>query len=265
MVRGGFESITAHYAITIRDRFPIPTMDKLVDKLHGAQIFSKLDLRASYHQIRIVEGDIHKLSFRTHHGHYEFTVMPFGLINAPATFQATMNQFLAEFLRKFVVVFFDDILIYSKSVEEHFTHLRKVFERLETQLFFIRRSKCSFGVEELEYLEHIITTQGVRPDPAKVAAVESWPVPKTVRQVRAFLGLTGYYRRFIRQYAQVAAPITNLLRKNQFKWNEEATQAFIELKQILTSAPVLVYPDFQIPFTVETMLVTLESEPFYYN
>lgn len=188
-------------AITIRDRFLIPMMDELIDELHGATLFSKLDLRAGYHQIRIVEEDIRKSAFRTHHDHYEFTVMLFGLTNAPTTFEATMNQLLEEFLRKFVVVFFDDILIYNRSLEDHCKHLREVLELLERHSFFVRQSKCCFRVSELAYLGHIITTEGIRPDPDKVSAVESWPIPTSMRQVRAFLGLTGYYQHFIRQYA----------------------------------------------------------------
>lgn len=204
-------------AITVRDRFPIPKMDELIDELHRAKNFSKLDLRAGYHQIHIVDEDIRKLAFRTHHGHYEFTVIPLGLTNAPTTFQATMNQLLAEFLRKFVIVFFNDILIYSLSIEDHLQYLYTVLKLLAEQSFFLRQKKCCFGVKELAYLGHIISTEGVRPNPDKVKAVQAWPIPKTVRQVRAFLGLTGYYRRFIYQYAQIASPITNLLTKNQFQ------------------------------------------------
>lgn len=188
-------------------------MDELLDKLHNAKLFSKLDLRSGYHQIRIAEEDIRKSAFRTHHGHYEFTVIPFGLTNAPATFQATMNQLLSAFLWKFVVVFFDDILIYNRSEEDHLIHLREVLHLLQSHSFFVRRSKCSFGVKELVYLGHIVTPDGVRPDPDKVEAVKSWPIPNSLRQVRAFLGFTGYYRRFIRLYAQIASPITNLLRR----------------------------------------------------
>lgn len=147
--------------ISDRNRFPIPIMDEFIDGLHEATIFLKLDLRASYHQIWITEEDIRKSVFRTHHGHYEFTVMPFGLTNTLATFQATMNQLLTEFLRKFVMVFFDDILIYRRSVIEHLHHLQTILELLSTHSFFLRRNKCCFGLKELAYLGHIITTKRV--------------------------------------------------------------------------------------------------------
>lgn len=176
--------------VTVKDRFPIPTMDELIDELHGAQIFSKLDLRAGYHQIRVREDDIPLTAFRTHHGRYVFTVMPFGLTNAPATFQATMNRLFAEHFRKFVVIFFDDILIYSRSTAEHLTHLEMVLNILNANFLFVRKSKCCFGLTELAYLGHIITTRGIRPDPEKVAAVETWTTSVTIKQVRAFLSLT---------------------------------------------------------------------------
>lgn len=156
-----------------------------------------------------MEDDITKSVFQTHHGHYEFTVMPFGLTNVPTT----MNQLLAPFLRKFVVVFFDDILIYSRSEDDHLQHLWEVHGLLKTHSFYLRRNKYCFGVAKLTYLGHIITINGVRPGPGKIVTVESWPLPTTVRQVRSFLGFTGYYRHFIRQYAHVVAPMTNLLQK----------------------------------------------------
>lgn len=261
-------------AVTIRDRFPIPTMDELMDELHGAKLFTKLDLRAGYHQIRVAEGDIAKTAFRTHHGHYEFTVMPFGLTNAPATFQSTMNKLLINQLRKNVVVFFDDILIYSKTVSEHSRHLKEVFSLLQSNSFFIRKTKCCFGLTELNYLGHIITTEGVKPDPEKLVAVKNWPQPKTVKQVRAFLGLTGYYRRFISRYAQIASPLTELLKKGGFVWGDTAEEAFELLKEALVSAPVLAYPDFSLPFIVETdacnigvgaVLAQLEHPVAYYS
>lgn len=168
---------------TIRDRFPIPTMDELLDELDGATIFSKIDLRAGYHQIRIAEADIEKTAFHTHHGHYEFSIMPFGLTNAPATFHATMNYLFQELLRKFVIVFFDDILVYSKTRETHLQHLEAVLELLQQNCFYIRAAKCEFGVPSLTYLGHIISATGVRPDPEKIEAVKSWPQPKTVKQV----------------------------------------------------------------------------------
>lgn len=239
-------------AITIRDWFPIPTMEELVDELHRAQIFSKLDLQAGYHQIRIKEDDIPTTAFQTHHDHYEFTMMLFGLTNTPTTFQVTMNGVFAEYLRKFVVIFFDDILVYSRSTTEHLQHRDLVFQILQSNTLYVRKSKCSFGLTELAYLGHVITTEGIRLDPDKVAAVITWLVPNIVKRVRAFLGITGYYRRFINRYAKVAAPITDLLKKNNFHWNPEAEVAFNKLKDLLLTAPMLVYPNFQLPFIVET-------------
>ncbi|GJX85901.1 retrotransposon-related protein [Tanacetum coccineum] len=211
-------------AVTIKDKFPIPTADEMFDELGGATIFTKLDLRAGYHQIRVHERDVYKTAFRTHDGHYEFLVMPFGLTNAPSTFQATMNRLFSLYLRKFVIVFFDDILVYSTTFAAHLEHLECVLQRLQEHHFYVKRSKCVFGAETLEYLGHIISGRGVAMDPKKVVAVREWSEPTTQRQVRGFLGLAGYYRRFIKGYATLAAPLTNLLRKDGFKWGvQEAT------------------------------------------
>ena len=204
-----------------------------------------------YQQILMAEPDIAKTAFRTHHGHYEFLVMSFGLCNAPYTFHATMNTTFGPYLRKFVIIFFDDILIYSKTFAEHLEHLRKAFEILSLHQFFSKLSKCSFATSQVEYPGHILPHQGVAPMPAKIEAVQNWPTPQSTRALRGFLGLPGFYRWFIRGYSSIATPLTALLAKDSFHWNVDVDEAFLSLKKALCCAPVLSLPNFSIPFCVE--------------
>lgn len=239
-------------AITIKDSFPIPTVDELLDELGGATHFSKLDLRSGYHQILVKPEDRYKMAFKTHQGLCEWLVMPFGLTNAPASFQSLMNHVFHQQLCKSVLVFFDDILVYSPSWSAHLLHLEEVLQLLRQHCLFAKLSKCSFGLTKVDYLGHTVSGNGVEMDQSKVQAVLDWSSPTSIKQLRGFLGLTGYYRRFIQGYASIALPLTSLLKKDSFKWDAQADLAFQQLKQAITHAPVLALPDFTQPFTLET-------------
>jgi hypothetical protein len=187
-------------------------VDELLDELHGTRYFTKLDLRSGYHQVRMFTGDIDKTAFRTHHGHYEFLVMPFGLSNALATFQALMNDVLHPYLWRFILAFFDDILMYSSSWVEHLQHISIVLNELRVHQLHLKHSKCSFGAPLVAYLGHVISEVGVTMDADKVAAVSALPQPRSARGLHGFLGLAGYYRKFIRDFGLIATPLTRHLR-----------------------------------------------------
>ncbi|KAJ9561564.1 hypothetical protein OSB04_006724 [Centaurea solstitialis] len=230
--------------LTVKNRYPLPRIDDLFDQLQGAAWFSKIDLRSGYHQLKVREEDVHKTAFRTRYGHYEFVVMPFGLTNAPAAFMDLMNRVCRPLLDRSVIVFIDDILIYSKTKEDHVEHLREVLEILRKEQLYAKFSKCDFWLQEVQLLGHLVNREGIKVDPAKVEAVMKWETPKSPSEIRSFLGLAGYYRRFIQDFSKVAVPLTKLTRKNvSFVWGEEQQSAFETLRQKLCEAPVLTLPE----------------------
>ncbi|WVZ84285.1 hypothetical protein U9M48_031335 [Paspalum notatum var. saurae] len=219
--------------------------------LAGAKVFSKIDLRSGYYQIKIKEEDVPKTAFSTRYGLYEYLVMSFGLTNAPAFFMYMMNSVFMNELDKFVVVFIDNILVYSKNEEEHEEHLRTVLTRLREHQLYAKFSKCAFWLREVSFLGHILSEKGVAVDPSKVEDVLNWKQPETVTEIRSFFGLVGYYRRFIKDFSKTAKPMTSLTKKNaKYLWDPKCEEAFTSLKKSLTSAPVLAQPDVTKPFDV---------------
>jgi hypothetical protein len=225
--------------LTIKEKFPIPVIDDLLDELSGAQFFTKLDLLSGYHQIHMKEADIPKTTFRTHEGHHEFLVMPFGLCNAPSTFQSLMNHIFCPFLHHFVLVFFYDILIYCKTWTDHISHVDRVLHLLSQHQIFLKQYKCAFGASEVEYLGHLVGKAGVRVDPKKIEAMYNWPHPKTLKRLHGFLGLTSYYRKFVKNYGKIVAPLTALLKKKSFTWTPTVAQDFQTLKMIVLECDAL--------------------------
>ena len=229
--------------VTVKNRYPLPRIDDLFDQLRGARVYFKIDLCTGYHQLRVRETDIPKTAFRTRYGHFEFTVMPFGLTNALTEFRDLMHRVFQPYLDQFVVVFVDNILIYSQSEWEHEYHLRIVLQLLRDHQLYAKFSKCEFWLTEVRFLGHVVSASGVSVDPEKVEAVMSLERSNSVFEIRSFLGLAGYYRRFIEDFSRLAATMTRLTRKKvKFDWDDRCEEAFQELKRRLTTAPILIVP-----------------------
>ncbi|GJU25535.1 putative reverse transcriptase domain-containing protein [Tanacetum coccineum] len=230
--------------LTVKNRHPLPRIDDLFDQLQGSSVYSKINLRSGYHQLRVREEDILKTAFRTRYGHYEFQVMPFGLTNAPAVFMDLMNRVCKPYLDKFVIVFIDDILIYSKNKKEHKEHLKQILELLKKEELYAKFSKCEFWIPKVQFLGHVIDSEGIHVDPAKIESIKDWTSPKSPTEIRQFLGLAGYYRRFIEGFSKIAKPMTKLTQKKvKFEWGDKQEAAFQLLKQKLCSAPILALPE----------------------
>ncbi|GJR97571.1 reverse transcriptase domain-containing protein [Tanacetum coccineum] len=237
--------------LTIKNRYTLPRIDDLFEQLQGSSVYSKIDLRSGYHQLRVRDEDIPKTAFRTRYRHYEFQVMPFGLTNALAIFMDLMNRVCKPYLDKFVIVFIDDILIYSRNKEEHANHLRIILELLKKEKLYAKFSKCDFWIHIVQFLGHLIDSQGLHVDPAKIEAVKNWASPTTPTEIRQFLGLAGYYRRFIEGFSKIAKSLTELTQKNKkYIWGEDQESAFQLLKQKLCEAPILALPEGNDDFVV---------------
>ncbi|CAF4948538.1 unnamed protein product [Pieris macdunnoughi] len=235
--------------ITIGDTYPIPNITEILDQLGKSKYFTTLDLSSGFHQIKVKSQDTNKTAFSVPQGHYEFTRMPFGLKNAPATFQRLMNNVLAGLQGERCFVYLDDIVVYSYDLKSHIKNLKSVFQKLRSHNLKLQADKCEFLRKEVGYLGHIITEHGVKPDPKKIEAVQKFPIPKCAKDIKSFLGLVSYYRRFIPDFSKTAKLLTKLLKKDtEFEWKFEQQQAFEILKSKLISPPILAYPDFTQPF-----------------
>ncbi|GBG73704.1 hypothetical protein CBR_g17045 [Chara braunii] len=240
-------------ARTIKNVGPLPRIDDLLKCLGGAKYFSKLDLKASYHQLEIHPRDTYKTAFKTLHGHFEWVIMPFGLTNAPATFQAAMTTEFHDVLDRFVLIYLDDILVYSRTLDEHIVHLRAVLDKLRTAKYKANRAKCEFAQQELEYLGHFVTPQGIHPLADKIKVIQDWSEPTNTTKVRSFMGLAGYYQRLIGGYAQIATRLSRLQSPLvPFHFTDEVRSSFHKLKTTLLLVPVLSIYDLTLPTRVTT-------------
>ncbi|GJW11833.1 putative reverse transcriptase domain-containing protein [Tanacetum coccineum] len=237
--------------LTVKNRYPLTRIDDLFDQLQGSSVYSKIDLRSCYHQLRVRDEDILKTTFRTRYRHFEFQVMPFGLTNAPAVFMDLINRVYKPYLDKFVIVFIDDILIYSRNKEEHEGHQRIILELLKKEKLYAKFSKCDFWISIVQFLGHVIDSQGIHVDPAKIEAVKNWASPTTPTEIRQFLGLAGYYQRFIKDFSKIAKSLTELTQKNKkYIWGEDQESSFQLQKQKLCEAPILALPEGNDDFVV---------------
>ncbi|KAL0548986.1 hypothetical protein IC582_013465 [Cucumis melo] len=226
--------------VRISNKYPLPQIDDLFDQLCGASVFSKIDLRSGYHQLKVKESDIPKIAFRTRYGHYEFLVMPFGLTNAPAAFMDLMNRVFHSYLDQFVIVFIDDILVYSESKEKHVEHLRIVLQTLWDRELYAKFSKCEFWLDRVVSLGHMVSMEGICVDPKKIEAADKCERPTSITEIQSFLGLSRYYRQLVEGFSKLALPLTNLTRKNvKFEWTDACVWSFQELKKRLVTTPVL--------------------------
>ena len=255
---GEYRAVTdfrALNAVTVKNKYPLPRADQLFDKLSRAKYFTKIDLRTGFYQILINAADRHKTAFTTSQGLFEYNVLPMGLCNSPGIFMQLMNDTFAEFLNKSVLVFLDDIIVYSDTLEEHEQHVRQALKRLRDQRLYAKASKSALCKREVEFLGHMVGVSGLRVMQDKIEAVRDWPIPENARELRAFLGLAGYYRRFVRNFSAIALPLTELTRhvtkqKLELRWGAKEQLAFVELKRALQSTPVLVLPDLDKEFVV---------------
>jgi len=236
--------------ITKKNSSPLPRSDEMFDRLGEATVFTRMDLKTGFHQIRVKPGDIEKTAFNTKYGQFEYLVLPMGLCNAPATFQSLMNEVFHDCLDDFLVVYMDDLLIFSRDASSHYRHVETVLTRLEEHELYVAPKKCEFMKEEIEFLGLVVGKNGIKVDPRKVEILKTWPKPDSITDIRSFLGLLQFFRRFIPKFSQIAAPLTNLTKKGSgvHDWDETCDEAFSKLKRLITEAPILIAPDWSKPF-----------------
>jgi RNase H-like domain found in reverse transcriptase/Reverse transcriptase (RNA-dependent DNA polymerase) len=240
--------------VTVEDKYPIPRIDEILDNLGKCTYFTTLDLAQGFHQIEVDSNSIEKTAFSVNNGHFEYLRMPFGLKNAPATFQRMMDEILKEYLYRFCFVYMDDIVIFSKSLHDHIIHIKMIFQKLRNVNLKIQLDKSEFLCKEVAFLGHLITPEGIKPNPSKIDAIQKYPIPRTIKEIKSFMGLVGYYRRFISNFAKLTSPLTKCLKKgSKININDpDYIESFENCKELLINAPILKYPDFEKPFRLTT-------------